>query len=248
MAGAWIDKRRLASVDLIMKQLLALLFLLPLVAIGQTQGTSVRALNGTTTNLSHGGYETNLSGAFGLKLAASVLGTVYSWIDTNNTARVSVVGDSTILKPASGADIITVRGAGTSIAGTTTNLGDMIIGGVATGNGLGLTNVLEKNIAVGTNTWGNAVVNFSLGTMVATNMAADLTITGITAFNPTNLNWQTVFLTPNAAVRAVAVPADWWVSGFTNATTVSIPSSNTAILSVRCQVGIFTNASIELFQ
>ena len=79
-------------------------------------------------------------------------------------------------------------------------------------------------------------------------MAGDLTITGITSFNPTNLNWQTVFLTPNGAVRAVAVPADWWVSGFTNATTVSIPAAQTAILSVRAQIGIFTNASIELFQ
>jgi len=248
MAGAWIDKRRLAPVDLIMKRLLALLFLLPLVAFGQTQGTSVRALNGLATNLTFAGNAMTNLGIMSWRLGAGALGTTLSVLDTNGLSRITIAGRAMLFR-----DTNTIRlridGDSTMQFIDTAGSIQLIVGTDGmTGNGRGLTNITEAGIAVVTNTWGNAVVNFSLGTMVATNMAGDLTITGITGFNPTNLNWQTVFLTPNAAVRAVAVPADWWVSGFTNATTVSIPSSNTAILSVRCQVGIFTNASIELFQ
>ncbi len=117
-----------------------------------------------------------------------------------------------------------------------------------TGNGIGLTNILEANIRVATNTWGQAVINFALGTQVQTNMAGNLTLTGISGFNATNLNWQIIDLIPGASDRILSVPADWWVSGFTNATVVTIPTTNVAKLRIECLIGRSTNASIEIYQ
>jgi len=116
------------------------------------------------------------------------------------------------------------------------------------GNAFGLTNILERNVAVTTNGWGTSVINFALGTQVATNMSGGLTLTGIQNFVGTNLNWQTISLNPNGSDRVLTVPAEWWVSGFTAATTVTIPAAGYAKLRIESLIGLATNASIEIYQ
>src|SRR6185369_10338096 len=85
-----------------------------------------------------------------------------------------------------------------------------------TANAVNLTNYLEKNIVSTTNTWGSQVVDFSSDRMILTNLAGDLTITGISGFVNSNYNWITIDLNPNGATRVLTVPADWYVSGFSN--------------------------------
>lgn len=144
-----------------------------------------------------------------------------------------------------GTAIRSLNGIGTN---TTFWTGVTLITGQYTGNGLGLTNVLEKNTVVTTNTWGNAVVNFALGTSVSSNMAGNLTITGIGGFVSSNLNWQTIDLNPDGATRTLVIPAEWFQSGFTNATTASITNGTWAVLRVDAIIGRRTNASLEIFQ
>lgn len=115
------------------------------------------------------------------------------------------------------------------------------------GNGLGLTNIPEASIFVQTNTWGNAVVNFALGTSTVTNLAGNLTITGIVNFKP-QYDWQTIELNPNGATRTLVIPAEWRQSGFTNNTTAAITNGTWAQLRVYVVPGICTNASLEIFQ
>lgn len=114
-------------------------------------------------------------------------------------------------------------------------------------DGKDLTNIFEKNIVVTTNGWGNSVIDFSLGTQIDTNMSANLTITGIAGFVSSNLNWQTIGLNPNGADRVITVPEDWYVSGFTNATTVTLASTNQGVFRVETKIGIRTNASLEIY-
>jgi hypothetical protein len=84
------------------------LMLFPLACFGQGQGVSVRANNGIATNLSHAGIQTNLPSAVGLKLTANASGTAYSWIDTNNIHRVSVVGNSVIVRGTNDSTLLTI--------------------------------------------------------------------------------------------------------------------------------------------
>lgn len=120
-----------------------------------------------------------------------------------------------------------------------------------TGNGNNVTNVLEKNVAVSTNsTLGGQTVDFSRGTMQLTNFpAGNVTLDAITGFTTSNLNWVTYDIQPDAAaVRTLTVNASWFVSGFTNATVVAITNGQWAELTITAIIGRRTNASIVFWQ
>lgn len=100
-----------------------------------------------------------------------------------------------------------------------------------------------------TNTWGNAVVPFNRAPNLITNMAADLTITGITGFREDVLNTVFIRLNANGADRVLAVPASWGVitnttpvNTFTNLTTATIANGTRAWLMVEALIGVETNA------
>lgn len=117
------------------------------------------------------------------------------------------------------------------------------------------TNLFEKNVVVQTNTWGNQVVDFSRGTLVHTNLAGNLTLTGISGFALSNYNWMTVELNPNGATRTLTVPAEWYVNigttitnGFTNATVGAIPDGTWAQLQMTAIIGVRTAAVLNILQ
>ena len=110
------------------------------------------------------------------------------------------------------------------------------------------TNIVQAMIST-TNTWGNAVVPFNRGPNLLTNMAGDLTITGITGFQSDVLNTVYVRLNANGADRVLTVPASWGVNtntalvnAFTNLTTATIANGSRAWLMVEALIGIETNA------
>lgn len=116
------------------------------------------------------------------------------------------------------------------------------------GGGSGITNVLERNITSTTNTWGGTVVVFGADRFIRTNMAGDLTLSGISGFTTSNFNWTTLSLDPNGATRLLTIPADWWASGFTNATTVAITNGTKGRLQVDAVIGFSTNAALTIYQ
>ena len=124
-----------------------------------------------------------------------------------------------------------------------------------TNNGSAWTNLQSDNISYTTNIWAGsaAIIDFSRGKSVSTNMSGDLTITGIAGFVDAEDNWQIVDLNPSGADRLLTVPADWFVStntaynGFTNATTAFIRSGTWAELCVSAIIGRRTNAVLNTY-
>ncbi len=100
----------------------------------------------------------------------------------------------------------------------------------------------------GTNTWGNTALTFSLGRNVLTNMAGDLTIASVTGIVNNRVNEQYIDFNPDGGTRVLTVPADWYVSGFTNATTVAITNGTWAEMCVTAIIGRRTNAVINFYQ
>lgn len=128
---------------------------------------------------------------------------------------------------------------------------DAVFARSMTGNGNNLTNLLEKNVAVSTNsTLGGQTVDFSRGSLQLTNFpAGNVTLDAITGFTTSNLNWVTYDIQPDAAaVRTLTVSAEWRVSGFTNATVVAITNGQWAELTITAIIGRRTNASIVFWQ
>lgn len=203
---------------------------------GQSQGTAVRALNGFGTNLTTIGTVTNKNSA---GTAIITLTPVVSGPDSQLRINGVPVGS----------DVIIGDGEITADRYNGVNSPSFVSAGAPgfTGHGGGLTNILEKNIAVTTNGWGVSVINFELGTSIDTNMSGNLTLTGVSGFVTTNLNWQTIGLNPNGVDRVITVPNEWLVSGFTNATAVTLPLTNIGILRIECVIGRRTNASLEIY-
>jgi len=94
----------------------------------------------------------------------------------------------------------------------------------------------------GTNSLGNANVDFAKGHVAITNLAGNWTITGCQNMNANEDNWQVIKLNANGADRTITVPADWYVSGFTNSTTVTVTNGTWAELGVSAIQGIVTQA------
>ncbi len=101
----------------------------------------------------------------------------------------------------------------------------------------------------GTNTWGNTELDFSRGANVLTNMAGPLTIASVTGFSSdSRLHEQYIRFNASGADRVLTVPADWYVSGFTNATIVTITNGTVAWACVTCIRGVETNITMNFFQ
>lgn len=185
---------------------------------------------------------------------------------TNTTVTNAIVHDQLLFKSGTGTNFamvpiltsvsflsggVTVGGVGNLGGGTgyawtfSTNL--VMLGGVMIGDGFGITNVLEKNVAVTTNNWSTADVDFSRGTSIERTLSGNLSISGISGFVTSNLNWQTIAFLPDGADRVIDVPNSWLVAGFTNATTVTLPATNVGILRVEGVIGRRTNASFEIY-
>jgi len=109
---------------------------------------------------------------------------------------------------------------------------------VFNGNGYGLTNIQSLNVYAVTNTYYGTVVDFSKGTEVTTNLAGNLTFTGVTAFNATNYNWQIIHCYASGADRTIAPSAGWRSQG----TCVCTNGTSKDVL-IECQLNVFTNMS-----
>lgn len=107
--------------------------------------------------------------------------------------------------------------------------------------------VLERNVVSTTNSWGNQVVTFGGDRMILTNMAGNLTLTGIAGFTTSNLNWMTYWLNPNGDTRTLTIPTEWYAFGyFTNETVAAITNNTRAKLTVEAVIGVFTNATLDI--
>jgi hypothetical protein len=243
-----------------MKKLLTLILSCALAIAAAGQGTAIRSDDGRGTNTTfYEGITFNPSslspantgitnvGPMVIWLGSGILGTQLNIVGTNQTAILTYVGDTFSIN----SDILILNGASAvRVPVTNAFLGVDSNGKIGSQfNGQSLSNIYESNISVLTNTWGNATVNFSLGTQLRTNLAGNLTLTGCSSMNASNVNWQEIFMDANGATRTLVVPGDWVVAGFfTNATTAAITNGTFAKLRVQAWSGINTNASLEIYQ
>lgn len=112
--------------------------------------------------------------------------------------------------------------------------------GTTTANGSGITNIQLSSITSPTNLYGNAVTaDFAGGSREAsTNLAGNLTFTGVANFNTTNYN--SLLLHCTASADRTITPAAGW--GKTRATFV-VTNGTRADLIITMQLGVFTNLS-----
>ena len=101
----------------------------------------------------------------------------------------------------------------------------------------------------GTNSWGSQTIDFSRGRNILTNVSAAITITGVAAgFSNNRLNEQYIDFSPDSTTRVLTVPTEWYVSGFTNGTTVALTNGVWAEMCVTAIIGRRTNAVINFYQ
>lgn len=200
----------------------------------------------------------NLTASFSNRASITAIAqsNVFSVFTTNNTLGFAVgtnggiytAGGARVTGAASVGGALTVTGAG-DVGGALTVAGVLTISPV-TNAASHASDSTGKLIHGGTtNTWGNAVVPFDRGPILLTNMAGNLTITGVSGFSDPVFNKVMIRFLPGASDRTLAVPNTWNVGTnasafnvFTNATTATLAAGTIVWMHVECLVGIETNA------
>ena len=110
---------------------------------------------------------------------------------------------------------------------------------VATNNGVGLTNIQLQSIVSTTNVYGATVTADFSYTESTTNMAGDLTFTGVSNWSATGYNHLILHCLANGANRTITPVASWQKSR----SAFVITNGTKADIHISMQFGVFTNIS-----
>lgn len=124
-----------------------------------------------------------------------------------------------------------------------TDLTSGLVSAARLANGQSLTNVPLAGLVSPTNYSSSTVIDFSVPE-ATTNLAGNLTFTGISNFSSTNYNTKIIHMLANGADRTIT-PAAGWRKG---RSVFVVTNGTMADFYISCQINFFTNISqVDLF-